>query len=338
MIQDLAILILAAFALDFIFGDPPNRFHPVCFAGWWANLMENIFRKLGNGFIQGMLASLMVLLPLTSLVLILVYASEKFGGLAGGIAAASVVLYVCFAPAGLALHAKRVLSELKKNNIEGARKDLGMMVGRNTSALDEKSVVKACVESVAENYTDGVASPLFFAVVGFVIAGSTGAAAFTVFYRASNTLDSMWGKLNDRYRHFGTFAARLDDILNFIPARMALPVVAFSALMLGLRSSNSLKIGFRDSDKHESPNSAWTEAAFSGALGIQLGGSATYGERIIEHPLIGEALEEPIPEHICKAVRLMILSSLVFATTAVLLGTGLQYLHKHMQHVFVVFV
>lgn len=328
MIVELVILILGAFALDLIFGDPPNRFHPVCFAGWWANLMENIFRKLGNGFIPGMLASLMVLLPLTSLALIFVYATELLGGTTGGVIAASVVLYVCFAPAGLALHAERVFKELKKNNIEEARKNLGMMVGRNTSTLDEKSIVKACVESVAENFTDGVASPIFFAVMGFMIADCQGAAAFTVFYRASNTLDSMWGKLNDRYRRFGTFAARLDDVLNFIPARMALPVVAFSAFLLQLRSSNALKIGLRDNNKHESPNSAWTEAAFSGALGIQLGGPAIYGDRIVEHPHIGKSLEEPAPKHIAKAVKLMILASFVFAAASVLFGMGLQCIIK----------
>lgn len=319
MPQELSILILGAFTLDFVLGDPPNSLHPVCLAGWWARQMEKIFRKLGNGFIPGMLASLMVILPFTIVALALVFGAEKLWELAGGIAAASVLVYFCFAPAGLALHARRVLMELEKNDIEKARNNLGMMVGRNTAKLDENGIVRAAVESVAENFTDGVAAPIFFAVLGFALAGIPGAAAFTVLYRIANTLDSMWGKLNERYRRFGTFAARLDDALNFIPARIAMFTVVLSAFFLRLNSRNALEIGLRDSDKHESPNSAWTEAAFSGALGIRLGGPAVYGEKNVDHPYIGEPLEEAAPQHIEKAIRLMILSSFVFAVALVIL-------------------
>jgi adenosylcobinamide-phosphate synthase len=188
-----------------------------------------------------------------------------------------------------------------------------MMVGRNTEILEDKGVIRATVESVAENFTDGIASPVFFASLGWLVAGWPGAAAFVVFYRLSNTLDSMWGKLNERYRRFGTFAARLDDVLNYVPARLAWIAVAVSAAPIGLNAFKALVVGFRDSGKHESPNSAWTEAAFSGALGIQLGGAATYGDRTVEHPLIGEALREPDSDDISRSVRLLIASSLTFA-------------------------
>ncbi len=315
-------MLALAFALDFILGDPPNRFHPVRHAGNWAELVEKFFRKIcGNGFFSGMLAALFFILPISAAAGFAAWAAVRYSGSGWcGMAVAAASLYICFAPRGLAAHALRVLREMRAGSPDAARRNLGMMVGRNTEILDDKGVIKACVESVAENFTDGVASPIFFAVLGWLIAGWPGAAAFTVLYRLSNTLDSMWGKLNECYRRFGTFAARLDDVLNFVPARLAWLAVTVSAPLLGLNPLKALVIGYRDSGKHESPNSAWTEAAFSGALGVQLGGSATYGDRTVDHPLIGEPLHEPDLSHISKSVALLIASSLVFAGLCIALA------------------
>lgn len=314
MTTSLAVLFGVAFALEILLGDPPNRLHPVCLMGWLASKVEPLARWcLGNGLAAGMAGAITVMAPFTLGVwLATLWIQTYYGPLYGWIAA-GVCLWICFAPRGLALHAWRVLRALKRGDMHAARKKLSMMVGRDTAALNDTAVVRGCVESVAENFTDGVASPIFFAIVGGILAGPPGAAAGCVFNRVSNTLDSMWGKLNDRYRRYGTFAARLDDVLNFIPARMAWLVSAFTALPLGLRWTGALQIGLRDSGKHESPNSAWTEATFSGALGIQLGGPCSYSGRMVEHPWIGDPGEPPAPRHVRSAVALMLASTFSFA-------------------------
>ncbi len=315
--SELALAFLLAFIIDFVFGDPPNRFHPICFFAKFADFAEKLFRKTGNGFIPGAFAAAVSIAPFAVSAYILVSIAEARLGGNAAILSASVFLYFSFAPAGLAKHAQAVLDRLRNSDLPGASKSLSMMVGRNTQRLDQEGLVKACVESVAENFTDGVASPLFYASLGFALFGAPGFAAFAVLYRGANTLDSMWGKKNERYLRFGTLAARFDDILNFIPARLALPIVSLSALLRGLDWKNAFRIGMRDSDKHESPNSAWTEAAFSGALGLRLGGTAFYGDRKVEHPEIGEALEPANPDKIRKAIELMLISSFIFAATLI---------------------
>jgi len=314
MVWQLSAIFVLAFLLDAVFGDPPNRFHPVCLMGWWASRIEARYRaRLGNGFAVGMLAALSVAVPFAAIVVFALWFAEQFGGSMAAVVGAALVLYICFAPKGLALHARQVSDALKGNDPEQARECLSLMVGRDTSTLDTQGIVKACVESVAENITDGVVSPIFWTAIGAAVGGFCGAAAAVAFYRSVNTLDSMWGKRNDRYRRFGTFAARLDDVLNFVPARFCWLAVSFAAALFRLRFGKALRIGLRDRGNHESPNSAWTEATFAGALGIQLGGHAVYEGQTVAHPVIGDAIATPEPKHISVAIGLMWGASVLFA-------------------------
>jgi adenosylcobinamide-phosphate synthase len=178
-----------------------------------------------------------------------------------------------------------------------------MIVGRDTAALDEAGVARATVESVAESMVDGVTAPLFFAVLG----GPVGA----MLYKAINTMDSMFGYKNERYRAFGWAAARLDDLANFLPARLTSLMIPAAAFLLRLDAKGALFILLRDRRKHASPNSGHTEAAVAGALGVQLGGPSPYFGRMVEKPTLGEAVRSIEPQDILRANRLMLLSSAI---------------------------
>ena len=195
-----------------------------------------------------------------------------------------------------------------------------MLVGRDPQQLDAHGVARACVESVGENLTDGILATLFWAAAGLLLAGLPGAAALAACHRAANVLDALWGRLDATYRCFGTAAARLDDVLNWCPARLALPCIVLAAALLpGLDARACRRVGWRDRHAHESPNSAWSEAAFAGALGLRLGGPARYGPLYRDHPWLGDGSPLATARHIRQAVRLMWASVLVFAASASLL-------------------
>lgn len=181
-----------------------------------------------------------------------------------------------------------------------------MIVGRDTERMDGHGIARAAIESVAENLTDGVFSTLFWASAGCLAGGSFGAASAALAHRVFNILDAMWGKKNDRYRHFGTFAARTDDALNFIPARLILPCISFSALMVkGTSARRALTMGWAFRNAHASPNSAWSEAAFAGALGLRLGGPVSYKGIPANYPWIGTGRTKASASDLALAIRLM---------------------------------
>lgn len=314
-------LLPAALLLDHLFGEPPARLHPVCLMGALAAKTEAFFRRLPGAAsaspalpsLYGALAALCVALPCAAAAWGLTYAAGLYGGPRWAWPAALLAVWVCLAPRSLAEHALRVAAPLAQGDLPQARRAVSMMVGRDPKRLDAPGVARAAVESVAENLTDGVLSTLFWAGAGLLLGGLPGAACLAALHRAVNVLDALWGKKNERYRRFGTFAARLDDGLNFIPARLSLPCIALAARIIpGLRHADILRVGWRDRRAHESPNSAWSEAAFAGALGLRLGGPAVYGERAVAHPWLGEGTPEAAPAHIVLAVRLMRHSVVVF--------------------------
>jgi adenosylcobinamide-phosphate synthase len=189
-----------------------------------------------------------------------------------------------------------------------------MIVGREVDRLDETGVTRAAVETVAENLVDGVIAPLFFAVLG--------GAPLAMAYKMVNTLDSMVGYKNERYLLFGRFAARLDDVANYLPARLSVPFIAIAAHLLNGRGRAALKIARRDGRAHASPNAGYPEAAFAGALGLWMGGPNTYHGRVVEKPVIGKELAGARRIHIRQACRLMLSTSLLFfmvAATLILL-------------------
>ena len=219
-------LLPAALLVDRLFGEPPSRLHPVCLIGAFAARVETLLRRGPNGarmFLSGALACLLAALPPAAAAGGVVLAAQRCGGPRAGWFAAVALVYVCLAPRSLGEHAHRVAVPLARNDLEGARRAVSMIVGRQTAALDADGVARACVESVAENLTDGVLSTLFWAGVGLLLFGCPGAAALAVLHRSVNVLDAMWGKKNETYIRFGTLAARLDDALNFVPARLSLP-------------------------------------------------------------------------------------------------------------------
>jgi len=219
------------------------------------------------------------------------------------------LLYTCFAGRDLALHGDRVYRALAQGDLLEARRRVAMLVGRDTERLDESEVVRGTVESVAENMVDGVTAPIFFAILG----GPVGA----LLYKAVNTLDSTFGYKNEQYLQFGWASARLDDVVNYIPARLTAPLVAFTSALLGLHPLGAWRIFRRDGRKHPSPNSGLTEAAVAGALGVQLGGRNYYFGEPSERPRMGDP-DQPLQRaHILQANRLMLLTSalalLIFA-------------------------
>lgn len=203
----------------------------------------------------------------------------------------------------LAEEANAVLQRLRQGDVPGARQRLSRIVGRDTECLEEQDIVRATLESVSENTVDGVIAPLFYA--------SLGGAPLALAYKAINTLDSMIGYTDERYREIGWFSARLDDIANFIPARLSLLVIPFATLLLDpSRALRSLCIGIRDGHRSPSPNAGNPEACFAGALGIQLGGPSTYGGIRHDKPLLGDAERQIELDDIQRGVRLLWLSSL----------------------------
>lgn len=228
---------------------------------------------------------------------------------AAGIVSASLLCWQMYAAKGLRKESMKVWTALRSQDVEGARYAVSMIVGRDTSVLDEKGILKAAVETVAENTSDGVIAPMFY----MALAGPAGA----YFYKSVNTMDSMIGYRSEKYEYFGKCAAKMDDALNFLPSRISgLLIVAAAAFLprerkTGFRGSgkNALRIFLRDRKKHASPNSAQTESACAGALGIQLAGPAVYFGILHEKPKIGDSLRAPEYDDIRRANRLMYAAS-----------------------------
>jgi adenosylcobinamide-phosphate synthase len=188
--------------------------------------------------------------------------------------------YTTLATKDLFMHACAVRKMLAMNDIEEARKKLSLIVGRDTARLPKEDVIRTTAETIAESTTDGITAPLFYLFLGGPV--------LAVMFKAISTLDSMIGHKDERYLYFGWCAAKLDDIANYIPARITGLLIPLAALITGKNARESLRVMFRDGRKQDSPNSAVSEAAMAGALGVQLGGTRSYGGRVVEHPYLGE--------------------------------------------------
>ena len=315
MIHPAAILIFALI-LDLILGDPPFRFHPVRLIGVTVSGWERLLLRLGwSGRIGGILLAFG-----TIAVFLLIYLTVRslLGGLHSFLASVLdlYLVYSFLALKDLLDHAAPVAQALARSDLTQARTTLQKIVGRDTSNLDTEAVVRGAVESVAENFVDGVLSPMFwYTSVAFLshlfgcpspaAAGVVGMIAF----KAINTLDSMVGYRNERYLLFGRPAARLDDLANLLPARLSLIILYIGALFSGESAKEGWKIALRDRRKHPSPNAGHPESFVAGALGIKLGGSAVYQNRVIDKPWLGNGDVELGPEHIHRCCRLVYRSS-----------------------------
>ncbi len=332
----LIILIPSAILLDAWLGEPPNRIHPICFMGRWAHTIEKYIRQNRIACIaaqerqQGTLAWICVVLPCVAIALLTLWAAQICFGIYGIWFMTLIWIWLCLAPKSLIQHALCVVRPLEKGDLHTARHALSMIVGRTTTELDAHAIARACIESLAENLTDSVISTVFWVAIGGLlgifwgsfITGLYCAVALAVLHRTANTLDALWGRKNTTYCHFGTVAARTDDILNYIPARKALLCTALAAYMCkNTQAGASIRMGIKYCRAHESPNSAWTEAAFAGALGLMLGGPAQYGTLLRNHPYIGEGSPHATAKHIYTAIQLTQYACYITAI-AYMLGMG----------------
>ena len=306
--------ILLAIALDLVVGDPRWLPHPVRGIGLWATAVEKATRRaIPNLRLAGIVAEIVIVGAAAGAAWGLIRLCALGSPLAADIAGI-VILYTAIAARDLAAHSQSVHWALRRGDLELARKRVAMIVGRDTSALDAAGISRAAIESVAESTVDGVTAPIFFAI----LFGPVGALA----YRAINTLDSMFGYKDDRYFYFGWAAARLDDLANYIPARITGPLMALAAAMLWRRPLNSLRVLARDARKHESPNAGFPEAAMAGALGVQLGGRNYYNGEPLDKPAIGDALCDIQPRHIAWANALMLTTMVLFTAAGIAIRWG----------------
>ena len=305
--------VVAGFLLDALLGDPRRIPHPIVAMGnaiaWLEPRLRAAFPDTPSGARRA------------GVVLVAVLCAGSFGAtwcliaVAGlvhpllGFAVETWLCYQALAACELRRQSMRVVRELTREGLPAARRAVGMIVGRDTEALDERGVLKAAVETVAENTADGVVGPLVYLIVG--------GAPLGMLYKAVNTMDSMVGYKNERYLDFGRAAARVDDVLGFIPARLAALCMIAAAPAAGLSAKGAWRIWRRDRFNHTSPNSAQTESAMAGALGVELAGSAVYFGKLVEKPTMGDATRLIEREDVRRANRLMVLAS---ALSLVVLG------------------
>ncbi len=299
-------VVLLAYLVDLTVGDPPCLPHPVVLLGRLISFLESLLyspdknRGLAGGAVM---AAAVVALSYgaTAALVVILYKVHPWLAVAAEIWLISTTL----AARGLARAAADVFRPLADNDLELARRMAGRIVGRETASMDSREVTRATVETVAENTVDGVIAPLFYAVIG--------GAPLAMAYKAVNTLDSMVGYRNERYRYFGFFSARLDDGANFLPARIGGLMLLAAAWITGRRAGGALRAVVRDAGRHPSPNSGIPEAAVAGALGVRLGGVNVYGGRESFRHYLGDEIHPLATDHIRQAVDLMYMSSFLMA-------------------------
>src|SRR3990172_11061723 len=263
-----------AFVLDFAIGDPQWSYHPMRLIGRSIEGMEYLVRKLPiPERVNGILLTMIIVSGTYLVTHVVVLLSRQWSMLSEMIIGA-VIIYFAISVKSLADESKKIMTALKENDLMKARKALSLIVGRDTANLSQEQIVCACVETIAEGSVDGVLSPLFYAFVG----GPTAAMA----YKAVNTLDSMVGHKNEKYVRFGWASARLDDLANYIPARISAILIPMASFLCGYGFKDSLRIACRDGRKHESTNSGIPEAAIAGGLGEKVGGGHTIQGEIME--------------------------------------------------------
>lgn len=298
--------LLLGFCIDLLLGDPRWLYHPVQAIGWLIVKLEPPLRRAfpdsDRGQVRAGVALVILVVGITGLVsggiLWGLHRLHPMAGFAGEV----ILCWLILAAKSLRTESMKVVRALETGTLDDGRRAVSMVVGRDTEHLSEAEVLKAAVETVAENASDGILAPLLFAAVLGPVGG--------ICYKAVNTMDSMVGYKNDRYLYFGRAAAKLDDVLNFLPARISGFLMA-AAAFLGFDGKNAFRIFFRDRKNHASPNSAHTEAACAGALGLQLGGTHDYFGKPVVKPTIGDDLRAVTRGDVAAANRLALTTALL---------------------------
>ena len=306
--------LIAGYLLDLLLGDPEWLYHPVRLIGGLISRLEKRLRARGGNLRRSAViltvTTVLVTMAVTAGILVLL---QQLGRIPLFIGMA-LLDWMGIAVTCMAKEARGVGKALEKGLPE-ARKQIARIVGRDTQNLSGEEIIKATVETVAENTTDGVISPLFWALLGGPV--------LLWGFKAANTLDSMVGYMDEKYRDIGWSSAKLDDILNYIPARLTALLMILAAFLTGMDGPNAFRIVRRDHANHKSPNCAWSEAAAAGALHIQLGGTHEYFGKPVEKPTIGDADRPAEREDIRRANRLLYVTSglmiLIIAAAGVLL-------------------
>lgn len=293
------------FCLDLLLGDPQRSTHPVALMGKEIAFLERKLRQLCPKTARGEIlagALLWLIMAVSALLvpwLILRLCCAVSPWL--GLGAEGVMCWQILAVKSLRTESMKVYTALKENDLEKARCAVSMIVGRDTKALDGKGIIKAAIETVAENSSDGVIAPLVFLTLG--------GAPLGFFYKAVNTMDSMLGYVDPPYKNIGLVPAKMDDVMNFLPARLSAVFMLLAGWLLGLDVKGGIRIFLRDRKKHASPNSAQTESVCAGLLGVQLAGDAWYHGVLHRKEFIGDPLREVEAEDIPLCCRLMYLMS-----------------------------
>ena len=322
MLKYYASALMAGFLLDLLIGDPRWLYHPVIFIGKTISFFERNIRRRFPATPHGELAGGVLLVLLTLVVsggipVVILAVTGRIHPLLQW-AAGAFLCYQLLAMKCLKDESMKVYHALKTGTLEDGRHAVSMIVGRDTQALDEKGVIKAAVETVAENFSDGVLAPMFYMVIGGPV--------LMFLYKGINTMDSMVGYKNDRYLYFGRCAARLDDAANFIPSRLAGIMLILAAYLGNFSGKDAKRIFLRDRKKHASPNSAQTESAAAGALQIQLAGNAYYFGKLHEKQFIGDPIREIQVEDIRRMNKLMYLASIMSAVLFTAAGLMVAYM------------
>ena len=306
--------IIAGFILDLIFGDPHWLPHPICLIGYMIGFLERNLRKLLAPNPTALLAggALMVIIVLVVSFAVPYYILQLAEAVSPWLrfGLETIMFYQIFATKCLRDESMKVFTALDNNDLADARVKLSWIVGRDTKNLSAEEVTKGAVETVAENTADGIIAPMLYMFLG--------GAPLAFLYKGINTMDSMVGYKNDKYLYFGRCAAKLDDLANLIPARIAGLVMIIAAFLVGLNGPGAWKIFWRDRYHHLSPNSAMTESVTAGALNIQLGGDHYYFGKLVHKETIGDDIRPVCPQDIMQANRLLymtaVVSLILFAT------------------------
>lgn len=307
------IAFIAGFVLDLLIGDPHFIPHPVRLIGSLISFLDNRLNSEAGynsseneanltKYKRGVLLAFTVIFATFAVSVIILVAAYSIN-LYAGIIAEAVMTWQILATKCLRVESMRVYDALSTDGVDAGRRAVSMIVGRDTSVLDEAGVTRAAVETIAENTSDGVIAPMLYTAIGGPVLGFV--------YKAVNTMDSMLGYKNDKYMYFGRFAARLDDVVNFIPARISAYLMIIAAFIGGRQfdGRNAYRIFKRDRFNHASPNSAQTESVCAGALRVQLAGDAVYFGKLVKKKYIGDGLREIEYEDIKRANRLMYITA-----------------------------